>query len=204
MKEITLKYQKGSPETLLRTDRVQILTAALALLIGYIDTYYAYTGLLVIIPIIGITIALLNFILAIRLNYFYKKFGDKLSLVIFRGNGFMMLITALGYQFIGHHTVQYVLYLLSLVYLFVLPVISGKVKRRYQITFGNGQITIMRSVRKPLQYRIKDLDDIIIQGDKLTIKENNKENHYFLVAENHILIDDVIQLISSMKKKKQD
>ncbi|MBN2426072.1 MAG: hypothetical protein JXR46_16865 [Calditrichaceae bacterium] len=204
MNEIKLKYQKNSPEKLLKTDRIQILTAAFALLIGYIDTFHAYIGALMIIPIIGITIAILNFILVIRLKYFYKKFGEKLSLFMFRSNGLMLLITALGYQFIGRHAVQYVLYVLSLIYLFVLPVISGKVKRKYQIAFGNGQITIMRPGRNPLHHNIKNLDDIIIQGDKLTITENNKENHYFLIAENHKLIDDVTQLISSMKKKKQD
>ena len=144
MKELRLKYHRMSKKHQQKNDRMQLLFASFSFFVGYVDTLDHYSGILILIPIAAFILAFFNIVVAIWYTWFANRYGHNLEANIFRVNGIMMLITALSFQFIGKHNVQYVYYVIAILYLLFLPHIAVKARERLFIRFLPEKIVVHR------------------------------------------------------------
>ena len=111
-------------------DRVQLLSASLCILIGYSETFSFYRGMLILIPLVGFAIAILNVIFARFYQALTERLGDKFEMILLRLNGVIMVITGLGYQLFGSNYIPYAYYFISVLYFVVLPKVVLPVKKK--------------------------------------------------------------------------
>ena len=185
MNGIEFKYNIISRKDQKRSDRIQLFIASFSLVTGYSDSIKDYTGILILLPIISFSIAIINIGILITYNYFIKKYGYRLEAIVFRINGIMILLTALGFQFIGNHNVQYVMYVIAVCYLFVLPNIVIQKRGKMIIRFLPEKISVFRRWLKPLEYDWYDIETISVKNTLIILKQKNvkKRRRYFLIVD---------------------
>jgi hypothetical protein len=146
-----------------------------------------YHGLLSLIPVVAFILSIINIIIVLRYSRFEQKYGNKLQAMIFRINGIMMLITALSFQFIGEHNVQYVYYLISILYLVILPEMIINKRSKMMMKFLPQLIVVDQSFRKPVEYFWKDIKTISHKEQLLTIERKHTgkiKKHYLIFKKN--------------------
>ena len=201
MNEIRVTYNTVSPRRQEYRDRMQLLGASISIVIGYSETFKFYTGITIILPIIGFVLVFLNVLFARFYRYLIKKYGAKFELLLIRANGIIMLITGIGYQVTGSKYIQYAYYLLAVLFFIILPnfLLPAKKKRLVlQITRLN--IIIQKRFRT-VRHTWQEIDLICIQKDALKIKTKgtSKLKNYFLEQEDNkqIQMFDFIDNIKS-------
>jgi hypothetical protein len=183
MNDLELKYNRWSIKGQRRSDRIQLLLASFSFFMGYVDSIKDYHGLLLLIPVSTFILSVVNIIIVIRYAWFEQKYGYKLETTIFRINGIMMLITALSFEFIGEHNVQYVYYLISIIYFVILPNVVIKKRTKMKMRFLPEKIVVMRSFLKPIEYLWNDIEVISQKKELLKIERKNKrkiKKHYLI------------------------
>lgn len=202
MKEINIFYNNRSYRNRKRQDIIQLLIASFSNCMAYFDSIKDYTGLLTLLPIISFGISIVNIIIIKNYDNFNNKYGYKLETSIFRINGVIMLITALGFQFIGEHTVQLAYYFISLAYLTVIPATTLKVRKNMIINLKLDRIIIARTFFSPLEYLWQDIESIIVEREllQLKIKNEKKQKKYYLKI---IESSQYLKLLSFLEQLKE-
>ena len=173
VKELQLHYSRMPENRQRRHDRIQLLIASLSFITGYMDSLQDYPGWLLLIPMVSFIIALMNILIVVRYSWFERKYGPNLESTVFRINGIMMLVTALSFELIGRHRVQYAYYVLAIIYFFILPHIAINARKKMYITFSVNMILI-RSLRRSIELRWPDIEIINLTNGLLKIKSKKR------------------------------
>ncbi len=147
-----VSYQSASAKRTVMSDKIQLAVAALSLVIGYVDTFNSFKGWFLALPILGFIIAAGNGVMLIWYKKVKEKFGNYFEIQAFRLNGAVLMLTAFGYHFEGKHSIQYVYYLLAIIYFLLLPRIVVKLRSRLTLLIEENGITDSKSIRKPVKY----------------------------------------------------
>ena len=181
MNEIKIKYAIISPRRKEFRDRIQLLAASLTIFIGYSENLGIYRGIAIVLPIIGFVIALLNILFVRFYRNFIKRYGQKFEILLLRMNSIIMLTTGIGYHFSGSKYVQYAYYLLTLIYLTILPYFVLPAKNKRILKFTQSKIIVRKKFRTAV-HLWQNIDFIDIQKNVLKIskKGNRTIKKYFL------------------------
>ena len=178
-------------------DRLQLLSASLCIALGYSETFSFYRGMLILIPLFGFAIALLNVIFARFYQMLTERLGDKFELLLLRLNGVIMVITGLGYHLFGSRYIQYAYYLISILYFVVLPKIVLPVKKRrlslHLTDSGMTITTLTRSVVWPWESIVSAhlLDNVL----EIKRKGHNRTKHFYLEISDPAQRDELDHLL---------
>jgi len=187
MQTISFNYGIMSRKDQRKSDRIQLFFATFSLIMGYLDSLQDYTGWLILIPVVSLTIALFNTGIVILYNKIDKKYGWHMEAIIFRIAGMMILLSALGFQFIGHHHVQYVLYAMALLYLIILPKFVIQIRPKMIINFQHVRIQVLRPLMAhSLELSWQDITAIEVNKNLIKIKNTKRKKFrkFFLYSEN--------------------
>ena len=197
MDEITIKYDKISPRRQEINDRVQLLAASITIFLGYWDTLSFFTGIKMILPVTGFSIALLNILFVRFYKRLIKKYGYRFEVLILRINGIIMLTTGIGYHLTGSNYIQYAYFILTLCYFLILPYFILKVRKRRMLRFTPSKIIVTKLLRETAMFW-NDIDFIDLQGNMLTIgeKEKRRKRKFYLEQDENKLsqINDFIAI----------
>jgi len=197
-----ITYKSISAKRQERRDRMQLFGAALGIVLGFMETLNIYTGISLIIPILGFALALVNVLIAKFYSTFQKKYGEKLELILFKINGFMMLITGLGFQFSGSKYVKYVYYILSLFFFIVLPyfLIPAK-KKKFVLQLTDSEIIVNRFIFKAINYPWQEIETVFLNNEflQLKTKQGKKSRKYFLQNNTKVLVTEIIDFMKKVK-----
>lgn len=188
MNEIIVPYNTVSSRRQEVRNRIQLIGASLCIVIGYSESFNIYTGMFIIVPIIGLAIVVLNIIFARFYRCLIKKYGDKFEIFLIKTNGIIMLTTGIGYQIAGSKYIQYAYYLLTVLFFVILPnfVLPAK-RKRLVLKITPSKIIVQKRLRT-IAHTWQNIDLICIQQDILQIKKkgNRKALKYYLDLESNI------------------
>jgi len=206
MEELRVFYTTVSPARRARIDRFQLLSASFCLLIGFSEALKEFSGLLFLIPIFGLIAAIFNVIIVLNYSKLKSKFGEKVEILFLKANGVIMLITGIGFHSSGSIRMQYIYYLLALLYFILLPYfLIPAVMKKYIIRFRSSAIIFEKSVFKPVQYSWQEIESIIVDKMGLKLKKLGKKRIrkvYFQRTIND-QYSDIIHRLNEIKKKNQ-
>ena len=182
MKEIKVKYSPVSPGRQEWRNRLQLIGASISIVIGYSETFSIYTDITLMLPIIGFVIAFLNILFARFYRNLIQKYGNKFELILIRTNGIVMLITGIGFHLAGSKYIQYAYYLLTILFLIVLPnfILPAK-KRKLVLILTSSELIVHKRIRV-IKNVWQNIDVISIQKNFIEIKQkgHNKFKRYFI------------------------
>ena len=202
METLTIYYNTKSPGAELRQNRFQLLAASLSIVIGYFESFRFYTGISVVIPIIGFIIAVFNIPFAIFYTKLTQKIGKKFELLLLRTDGLIMLITGIGYQLAGSNLVPIAYYILTIMYFVVLPYFLLPVKaKRYYIRLNKEGVSL-RGLVKRLQLKWSDIEFITCRDDLFKLKRTGKRKvQKFYLKSNETDLKQAARIIKQAKVK---
>ena len=203
MSEFTLHYQNRSKKDQSKRDKIQLLFASFSLAIGTVDTFQMYSGVWILIPIVSFAVAAMNLFIVIRFRWFEQKYGSRFEAAVFRFNGVLLLLTALGFQFAGKNAVQYVYYGLAIAYFVLIPRILTAAREKMILSIDEDKIVVCRSVRQPQQYSWSDVESIILMNELIQVKWKQKKRRkkYFLVFDSNEQQSGLTALIHQNQKQ---
>lgn len=190
----SVKYELISPRRQEFIDKVQLLAASLGIFTGYADSLHIYKGVAILLPIVGYAVVLLNLLFVFFYKKIIKRLNYKFEALLLRLNGVMILATALGYQLTGSQYLQYVYYVVALIYLFVLPMIVLPVKNKRILRLTPSELLVNKRF-KTVSYLWQNMDWVRLDKFVLKIRENGKRKSFFLVqdADQYNLLSDFIK-----------
>jgi hypothetical protein len=182
MSEIKVKYNTISPRHQERRIRFQLIGASICIIIGYFETFNVYTGITIILPLIGFALAFLNLLFARFYRSLVQKYGEKLELILLRNNGIIMLITGIGFQIAGSKYIQYAYFLLSILYFIILPNLILPAKKKKLVLILSPSKLIVRNRIRLIKKDWQTIDNIWIQNGIIKIKQkgHKKIKQYFI------------------------
>ena len=187
MDELTISYTIVSPHRQEIRNKLQLIGASVCILLGYSETINIYSGIFIILPIVGLILAILNIIFVRFYRILREKYGDKFEIFIIRTNGIIMLLTGIGYQVAGSKYIQYAYYLLTILFFVILPnVILPAKKKRLVLQFTRSGIIVQKRFRT-VTNTWQSIDSLCIQNGILEIKKKgNREKikKYYLDQKN--------------------
>lgn len=202
MKEIIIPYNTVSPRRQVFRNRIQLLGASICIVIGYSETLSFYTGIYLILPLIGFAIAVLNIIFIKYYRILVKKYSDKFEIFLIRTNGIIMLTTGIGYQITGSKYVQYAYYLLTILFFIILPrfILPAK-KKRLTLQFTRSGIVVQKRI-KTVIHKWQDIELFCIKKNNLKIKKSGKGKifKYFLEQKNNKQ-DQILSFVETIKSE---
>lgn len=203
MKEVKIKYNTVSPRRQEWRDRLQLLGASISITIGYSETFHIYTGIAIILPILGLFIALLNIIFARFYRKLVQQYGDKFELVLLRTSGIAMFITGIGFHISGSKYIQYAYYLLTLLYFIILPYfILPKKKNKLVLILTPSEFIVHKRIRA-IKNAWQNIERIWIQKGVIKIEQKGHNNikQYFIkpIPEEQAAIFEFLEMIKLEK-----
>ena len=203
MREVKIQYTAVSQRRQEWRDRLQLLGASISIIIGYAETFHIYTGIAIILPILGFVIAFLNIIFARFYQNLIQKYGDKFELALLRTSGIAMLITGIGFHISGSKYIQYAYYLLTLLYFIILPYFILPAKKNKRVLILTPSDLVVHKRIRAIKNAWQDIERIWIQKDVIKIKQKgyNKIKQYFIKpnAEEQNAISEFIETIKFEK-----
>ena len=194
MEEMKIGYNTISSDRQQTRDRLQLAGAAICIFLGFWDTRRMYTGITIMIPIIAFAISIINIIIARFYHKMIKIFGDRLELIVLKINGMIMLITGIGYKLGGSNDIQYVYYLLALIFFIILPysLLPAK-KKNFFIHINQSEIKIYKFFFKPVIHTWQEIEFIILNKSYLELKKKGRKRSkkYFFNKTNTSLHSDI-------------
>jgi hypothetical protein len=182
LKSIEIKYNTVSPHRQEWRDRLQLLGASISIVVGYMETFNIYTGVAIILPIAGFLIAFLNILFVKFYRNLVQRYGEKFELILLRINGFILLITGIGFHITGSKYIQYAYYLLTILFFIILPyfVYPAKKKKLFLI-FTPSEFVVHKRIRV-VKTVWEKIDLVRIQKNLIEIKrkEHDKITRYFI------------------------
>ena len=198
-----ISYNTESSRRQERRDRLQLLAAVLGITVGFTETLNIYKGIAFVIPCLGFFVALVNLIIAGLYRKIRNRFGDNLELILTKINGFVMLITGLGFQIEGSGEIQYVYYALALVFFVLFPyfLLPAK-KKKLIINLTDSQIIINRLLFKPVIHSWQDVEFISLKKELLQLKTKGgkKSKKYYLLTDDSQSRSEIADLINEIKR----
>lgn len=202
MNEILIPYNTVSPRRQEFRSRIQLLGASMCIVIGYSETLSFYTGIFIILPIIGFAIAVLNIIFVRYYRTLVKKYGNKFEIFLIRTNGIIMLTTGIGYHITGSKYIQYAYYLLTILFFIILPrfILPAK-KKRLTLQITRSGIVVQRSI-KTVIHKWQNVELLCIKKNVLKIKKSGKRKifKYFLEQKNNKQ-DQILSFVETIKSE---
>jgi len=203
MSEFKLHYQSLSKKHQDKRDKTQLMFATFSLIIGSIDTFGIYSDVWVLLPIVTFVVAAINLFIVIRFNWFEKKYGSRFEVILFRINGGLLLLTALGYQFAGKHSVQYVYYIMAIAYFVLIPRILTAAREKMILSIDEDRIVVFRSAGSFRQYFWSDIESMVLRNGLMQVKWKQKKRMktYFIVFESSEQQSALTALIDKNQKQ---
>jgi hypothetical protein len=203
MKEIKIRYNAVSARRQELIDRMQLLLASISIIAGYSESLSIYRGIAIVLPIIGFFIVFLNILFAGFYRYFVHKYGNKFETILIRANGIVMLITGIGFHITGSKYIQYVYYLLTIIFFIILPnFILPLRNKRMVLTFAESELIVQKRLRV-IKIAWKNIELISIQKSFINIRLNGEKQikKYFIdpVGERHT---EIMSFLENLKTQK--
>lgn len=183
---------------------MQLFGAAFGILIGFWDTFGLYKGIYIVIPVFGFILAVFNIIIGRFYDKVEKKYGNKLDIILSEINGFVLLVTGVGFHVTGSKYIQYAYYLLSLLFLIVFPCLLLPVKeKKLYMRINDLEITINRLIFKYVIYPWLDIKSVTIYENalQLQVKDGKKTKKYFINDADKLKFSEICAFINVIKSK---
>ena len=203
MNEMIINYNTISPHRQSWRDRAQLVGASISIFVGYSETFASYTGISIILPIIGFIIAFVNVLFARFYQKFRDKYGDKFEILLLRINGIIMLITGMGYHVLGSKHIQYAYYFLAVAFFIFLPsVVLPAKKNKLFLKITPSQITIHKLV-KSVSHAWQNVDSLFLGDGILLLKLNNrkKSKKFYIEQVQNLPRAKLIDYINKLKSE---
>ena len=204
MKELKINYNALSPNRQVKRDQIQLICAAVSMIIGYLDTFKVYTGFFIILPVFGLILAIVNLLFARYYESFTKRYGDKFQIWISRLNGVVVFLAGIGYHISGSKYIQYAYYVIALLYFVVLPnFLMPAVKKKLVLLFSESEFIVKK--RFTIQrYSWHDIGFIRLQDGVLQVKHKDvKKMKKYFIRDNAQLKADLYEFLHALKEKSE-
>ena len=201
MKSLKVKYNTVSRRRQEWRDRLQLLGAAIGIVIGYMESFHIYTGISIVLPITGFVIAFVNILFVKFYKNLVQKYGRKFEFILLRINGLVMLITGIGFHITGSKYIQYAYYLVAILYMIVFPFFIYPMKKKNLVLLFTPFEFIAHKRIRVIKTPWKDIDRVRIQKDLIEVKQKKhpKIDRYFIepTVEKYAEIFDCIDTLKS-------
>ena len=206
MKEIKIGYNTVSPARQRRRNRMQLFGAAFGILAGFWETFGLYKGIYIVIPVSGFILAGLNIIIGRFYDKVENKYGNRLDIILSRINGFVLLITGIGFHVTGSKYIQYAYYLLSLLFLIVFPYLLFPVKgKKLYMRMTDSGIIVNRLIFKDVIYPWQVIKSVFINENALQVQTKNgkKTKKYFIQDADKSKFPEIYSFINMIKSENE-
>jgi len=203
MNELTVPCSRLSPHRRAIRDKMQLIGASVCIIVGYSESYQIYTGVLLMLPVIGLAIAILNVLFVRFYRTLTDRYGDKFELFLIRLNGIIMLTTGIGFQLAGSKYIFYAYYFLTLLFLIILPgYLYPVLKKRFVIGFTASGI-ITRGRFKSAIHKWQNVEALYLDQKlfRLKNKDNPKKSIKYYVELENTDLEPILGFIDEMNKQ---